>query len=246
MTVPLGRTRTLGALARIRDLGSTAQASVPGAYAWCVTVAPVAFARAAPSSARVAATCGIGLLACAPALEGTRPKTARLISVWGLVSTSLLVWIVAPASSVSPMSVDVVGGLAGMLGWALFALASAAPALAFPLSGSPVPTSFRVLRSKTPADRGDAILLWIGFAMAGVTQAVGWRVAEPERAVLVRLLGLAGGLAAVGAADAIVAARHTARKVDAPRRRTKKAIVPLILFGLLGGGGVVVALTHSR
>jgi hypothetical protein len=193
----------------------------------------------------VTAACGIAVLAFAAVIERRSPRAARLLSVWGLVSTSLLVWIAVPASSLSPLRIDVVRGVAGMAGWALFAFASAAPALANPPS-EPATTSSRALRPRSRVPRGDARILWIGFCMAGLTQAVGWRVVEPERAILVRLLGLAGGLAAVGAAASIIAARHVARKAESPGRRTKRAMVPLIGLGLLLAGGVVVTLARSR
>lgn len=244
--VPLRETRLLGALVRVADLGSTAQASVPGIYAWSVSVAPAAFGHGAPRIAQMAAVCGIASLAGAPILESKRPRAARTVSVWGFVFTSVLVWIAVPSSSLSPLRFDGVRGVAGMLGWALFAFASAAPALAPLSSESAARTLSRALRSRSPAGWADAAILWIGIGMAAVTQAVGWRVVEPERAVLVRLLGLVGGLAAVGAAASMVAARHVARRFDSPARGARRAALPLVLFGLLAAVGVVVALAPRR
>jgi hypothetical protein len=241
--VPLRETRLLGALVRVADLGSTAQASVTGIYAWSVSVAPAAFAHGAPGIAQMAAVFGIASLAGAPILESKRPRAARIVSVWGLVFTSLLVWIAVPSSSLSPLRFDGVRGLAGMLGWALFAFASAAPALVPLSSESATWTLSRALRSRSPTGWADAAILWIGIGMAGVTQAVGWHVVEPERAVLVRLLGLVGGLAMVGAAASMVAARHVARKFDAPARRARRAVVSLVMLGLLAAVGVAFALT---
>jgi hypothetical protein len=228
------------------NLGATAQASVPGVYAWSVTVAPVAFAHGASYFAGASAACGIAALAGAPVLEGRHPQVARILSVWGLVSTSLLVWIAAPSGSLSPLRIDLLRGVAGMVGWALFAFASAAPAIARPLTDFTLLTSSRALRPRTPAGLGDTAILWAGFVLAGVTQVVGWRVVEPERGVLVRLLGLAGGLAALSTANSIVAARHAMRKVDSPRRRAGRAIVPLVLFALLAGGALVAARAMPR
>jgi hypothetical protein len=238
--------KLLGALVRVADLGSTAQASVPGIYAWSVSVAPVAFAHGAPGIAQMAALCGVASLAGAPILESKRPRAARMVSVWGLVFTSLFVWIAVPSSSLSPLRFDVVRGLAGMLGWALFAFASAAPALVPLSSESATRTLSHALRSRSPAGWADATILWLGIGMGGVTQAVGWHVVEPERAVLVRLLGLVGGLAAVSAAASMVAARHEARKFGSPARRARRAALPLVLFGLLAAVGVIVALTPRR
>lgn len=244
--VPLREAKLKGALVRVADLGSTAQASVPGVYAWSVSVAPAAFAHGAPGIAQMAAACGIASLAGAPILESKRPRAARMVSVWGLVFTSLFVWIAVPSSSLSPLQFEGVRGFAGVLGWALFAFASAAPALVPLSSESPTRTLSRALRSRSPTGWADAAILWIGIGMAGVTQAVGWHVVEPERAVLVHLLGLVGGLAAVSAVASIVAARHVARKFDSPAQRARRAVVPLVLFGLLAAVGVVVAVTPRR
>lgn len=238
--------KTLRALGRVADLGATAQASVPGAYAWSVTVAPLAFASNSPIVARAAATVGVLSLGAAVAIERHRPAAARVVSVWGLVSSSLLVWTVVPTTLLSPVRIDILRGMAGVLGWGLFAMASAAPALERTGRVSSAGISSRPLRSRGEVGWGDAAILWAGFAMAGVTQTVGWRVIEPERAVLVRLLGLAGGLAAISTAASLVAARQTARTFDSPRRRARRALVPLVFFGLLSAGGVLVTLASWR
>jgi hypothetical protein len=244
---PVVEAKLLRAFARVGDLGATGQASVPGAYAWSVTVAPVAFAHGAPSFAGVVAACGMAALVGAPILERSRPKPAQLLSVWGLVSTSLVVWVAVPSLSLSPLRIDVIRGFAGMLGWAFFALASATPATARPSSELALPASSRALQPRArAAGRGDMAILWIGLGSACVTQAVGWRVAEPERGVLVRLLGLACGLAAVSVADTIVAARHGARRIASPGRRARRALVPLIALGVLAGGALVVTLALPR
>jgi hypothetical protein len=226
------------------DLGATAQAIVPGAYAWAVTVEPAAFARGAPVVSKIAATCGVGFLALAPALERKTPAMARIVSVWGLVATSLFVWVVAPASFLSPRSADVVRGVAGMIGWTLFALASCAPALPRKLRGDPA--SAEALRMRGDSGRADALVLGVGFAAAGSIQCVGWSVDAPERAVLVRLVALSTGVMIVGVASSLVVARHLPRKPDTPARRVKRAVVPLVVFGLLAVAGAVYTLALGR
>src|SRR5580692_5377049 len=60
------KVRSPGVLARFLGLGATAQATVPGVYAWAVTVAPAAFVRGAPNVSRGAAVLGVFLLGLAP------------------------------------------------------------------------------------------------------------------------------------------------------------------------------------
>jgi len=116
------------ALDRIVDLGAAAQAAIPGLYAWGVTVAPAAWSRGSPWSAQAAAVLGLLSLGAAPFVERWSPSMARVVSVWGLVTTSGLVWVLVPAS-LAPGRLDPLRGIAGMFGWGLFALATAAPAL---------------------------------------------------------------------------------------------------------------------
>jgi hypothetical protein len=227
------------------DLGATAQATVPGAYAWAVTVEPAAFVRGALVVSRVVAVCGLALLAFAPVLERKRPAAARIVSVWGLVATSLFVWVVAPTSFLAPSRADAVRGIAGMIGWALFALASCAPAL----PGRPrVDASSKegTLRRRGDSGRLDVLILGVGIGLAALVQSVGWQTDVPERALLVRLVALSTGVMIVGASSSLVAARHLTRTPDAPARRAKRAILPLVLFGLLAVAGAVYTLAAGR
>src|SRR6478672_8663629 len=77
-------------LERAASIGTSAQAAIPGAYAWSITVAPAAW------------------------------------SFWGFVVSSVLVWLLVP-SALSPVRLDGLRGGLGMVGWALFAFASAGP-----------------------------------------------------------------------------------------------------------------------
>jgi hypothetical protein len=229
----------------VLDMGATAQATVPGAYAWAVTVAPAAFARASPFVSRAAAVCGLGMLALAPVIERSKPALARIVSVWGLVATSLFVWIVGPSSFLTPTHTDAVREIAGMIGWALFALASSAPALPRRLRGGPSESVAR-LRRRGDSGRVDALILGIGIVLAAVVQTVGWQTDGPERALLVRLVALSAGVMIVGTASALVAARHLSRKPDQTSSRVKRALVPLVLFGLLAVSGAVYTLALAR
>ena len=56
--------------ARLSELGASAQAAIPGLYAWSITVAPAAWSRGAPIFAKVAAIIGVIALTTAPLVEG--------------------------------------------------------------------------------------------------------------------------------------------------------------------------------
>ncbi|MEO8874995.1 MAG: hypothetical protein ABI461_05360, partial [Polyangiaceae bacterium] len=110
------------------QLGSTAQAAAPGLYAWFVTVLPCAVGRGSHWTSKVAALCAIASLASAIYLEPQKPKIARAVSVWGLTLSSVVVWTLSSAQ-LAPQHFATARALTGMLGWGLFAYASAAPAL---------------------------------------------------------------------------------------------------------------------
>src|SRR5438105_13552690 len=120
----------------IGALGAGAQASVPGFYAWGVTVAPAVFARGvhwssslALWSARVLAFAGVASLLLAIVMEPRWRPRARYVAVWGLALTSGFAWLLVPATTLGPLRLDFARGTAGMVGWGLFAFACAAPAL---------------------------------------------------------------------------------------------------------------------
>jgi hypothetical protein len=241
-------------LARITDLGATAQATVPGFYAWLVTVAPVAFGRGAPVLSRLAAIVGLALLFQAPFVERRWKAAARVMSIWGLVATSLLVWVLAPAGyggGTSPALLspgkgvawtrsDPVRTIAGVIGWALFALASISPAL--PRREVALDELSRRLQPRGDSGWVDAFVLGFAIVLAVLLQGVGWQAEEAERAVLVRLVSLGAGVMIVGASASIVVARHGVRRPLTPNRRVKRAVLPLVILGLWAAGGVIHAL----
>src|SRR3954452_24118179 len=100
-SMPGGRERPIRArrrvLERVASLGASAQAAIPGLYAWAITVAPAAWSRGAPLFAKGAAVVGLLAIATAPLVERappsplrpwTGPKWARIWSVWGFVLSS--------------------------------------------------------------------------------------------------------------------------------------------------------------
>ena len=222
-------------LGRFLDLGSAAQASIPGVYAWAVTVAPAAWSRGAPALARVFAVLGLAALATALFLEHRRPDgaaRARAVAVWGLSLTSAFTWLLVPAA-MSTLRLDVARGLAGMLGWALFAFACAAPPVRRSEANDARIVEGPPLRPRTRLARGDLALMSLGAVAAGLLQLVGWRSGPPERAILVRLVAIACGLAVIGAATGVALARHVRRVPASRKERVRRALPWVTMVSML-------------
>jgi hypothetical protein len=221
--------------------GAAAQASVPGVFAWGVTVAPAAWSRGASLVSKAAAVAALLALAVGVLVDRSRGGLGKTLSLWGFVLASALAWSAAPAS-LGPLHVDAPRGIAGMIGWALFALASAAPALG---RSHPQVDTLDVddapLAPRRGLARGDAAYIALGGIMAAALQAVGWRVATAERAVLVRFVALAAGLAIVGASVDIALLRHAPRRPRPPTRRLRGAMTTMAVLALLGVAGVLFA-----
>jgi hypothetical protein len=141
----------------------------------------------------------------------------------------------------APLRIDAVHGLAGMLGWALFALALAAPSLDR-RSQSELVVDAEPLVPRRRLAPGDAPYLAGAAAIAASMQLVGWRVAVAERALLVRFVALAAGLAVIDAASTIALARHARRVTRAPRIRLRAAMAAFVLLGILALTGLLFVL----
>lgn len=259
---PLPRTRT-GIYARVASVGATAQASVPGLYAWAVTVMPAGWSRGAPFVAKAAAIVGVLALVTAPLVEslGARsaadeanaptsllgrvrswssPTWARAWSVWGFVLSSALVWALSPAA-LSSARFDGIRGALGMVGWALFAFASAGPALRSDPDAAKQIVRSTSLKPRSSIPRGDGLYIAMGCILAFGLQAVGWGVSTPERAVLVRLVTVVCGIAILGGTTSIALARHNKRIAASSRRRFRRAGPWLVALAAIGVAGVVLA-----
>lgn len=229
--------RAAGLLERLSSWGAAAQASVPGAYAWGVTVAPAAWSRGASSFARIASLVAIVVLGMGVLGERRWGWRARLASLWGFVLACALTWSAAPAA-LAPLRIDVPRGMAGMIGWALFAMASAAPALQGTREADRVALDLDLGPRKGLA-RGDATYVAGGALLAAGLQLFGWQVTSPERAILVRFVALAAGLALVGGATDIALARHLARAPRSRARRFRRALAVFVVLALLGLAGLL-------
>jgi hypothetical protein len=215
-----------GLLAWLRSQGAATQAMVPGLYAWAVTMAPVGWTPGASTAARSAVAAGLASLLLGPIVERRAPNVARLAMGWGLVVSALLTWTFASEAAVRAF--DAARGIAGMFGWAVFAFAVASPsrepggAVARPAALSP----------RAKRKRRDTPLLLLGIALVVALEIPGWRVESRDRALLLRVVALAGGLGIVTAAATIAVEHHRPRK-DGPRARRRR--VPATAVAWVGG-----------
>src|SRR5579883_2113804 len=230
-------------LQHMSAIGAAAQASVPGLYAWGVTVVPCAWARGSPLGAKVLAVAALVFLAAGVAGERRFGHRARVGSLWGFVAASAATWVSAPMG-VGPAHVDAARGLAGMLGWGLFAFASAAPVSKAPVEArapgraSDDPAAVAAPPSRARATFGDWGYVGVGMLGAAAMQAVGWHVAAVERALFVRLVALAAGLTFVGAAVQVALARRLPRSPAPAKQRARRALGPLVALALLAAWGM--------
>jgi hypothetical protein len=194
-TAPGRAPRVLSILA---SRGPTVQAVVPGLYAWSITVAPVGWSRHSSALAGLAAGLGLLALLAAPIVERRSTLAARVLTGWGLVVSATLTWALAPEPALDAF--DVVRGVAGLVGWGLFAIAVASPARAIEAPRGAAPTKRRWAL--------DTWLLAMGVALALAIEVPGWRLAERDRALFLRVVALAGGLGLLSAAGALAVAVH--------------------------------------
>lgn len=266
------RSRRNVVLTRFSELGASAQAAIPGLYAWSITVAPAAWSRGAPVLAKVAAVAGVIALVTAPLVEGagsrpvdeatpadatgarvpaapaptrglaalrawTGPTWARIWSVWGFVLSSAIVWTLAP-SALSSARLDGVRGALGVVGWALFAFASAGPSLRADPAASGRIIAGSSLKPRSELPRGDGAYVAVGVVLALAMQGVGWGVATPERAVLVRLVTVVCGVAVLGATTSVALARHTTRVPASRPLRLRRALPWVALLAIFLSSGL--------
>lgn len=268
-------------LLMVAELGASAQAAIPGLYAWAITVAPAAWSRGAPILAKAAAVIGVLALVTAPFVEGagrfgaaatttepadpdappaslrprsrierlkgvrswTGPQWARIWSVWGFVLSSAIVWALAPAA-LSAARLDGLRGALGMVGWALFAFASAGPTLRPDPSASARIVAGTPLKPRSELPRGDGMYVVVGVAVALAMQGIGWGVSSPERAVLVRLVTIVCGIAVLGGFTSVALARHSTRVPASRGVKMRRSLIWFVLLVVVGAAGAALALSR--
>ena len=235
----MGETQSALRLERFLVPGAAAQASVPGIYAWAVTVAPVVWGHNQISAlAEIAVVLAPVFLLGGVVAERWWGERGRTVSLWGFTLSCAVAWSSAPTAVTTSLS-DAVRAASGMLGWGVFAFAVAGPPLG---KGVSVPLAERPpLGARRDLPRGDIAYVAAGVLLAATMQLFGWQVAPTERALLIRLIALAAGLAILGAWTEAAIARHGARAVALPRVRLRAALVPIILLVVLAARGVLTA-----
>jgi hypothetical protein len=197
-------------LRRIARLAVAAPASVPGACAWAVTVAPVVWGRAGvPKAAQLAAAAGLLSLAAGAALErrlGSRIRSGYLL---GFTAACAVAWV--SAGGPRDLLLDDVHTAAGAIAWAVFALSWAAAPLK-PWDDLPRVVA-GVPRTADELPRGAWVNAALGVLVAVVLQLVAVDAQSPERALLVRLVSVAGGLIIVGACTEAAVAQYRRRRI---------------------------------
>ncbi|MDP9003003.1 MAG: hypothetical protein M3O46_23165 [Myxococcota bacterium] len=222
---------------RLSAIGAAAQATVPGVYAWGVTVVPPAWTRNASATPKVAAVVALLMLGAGVAGERRWGGRARIVSLWGFVAAAAVAWCTAPAGS-SSSRIDGPHGLAGMLGWALFAFASAAPALPARSEGEPA-IDEAPLAPREGVGRSDVGYVAGGGFLAAIVEIVGWQTPSAERALLLRLVAIVAGLSLIGVAAQIALLRHQPRAAPARWRRLRRAMAALVALAILVFGGLL-------
>jgi hypothetical protein len=234
------------ALGLVSGAGAAAQSAVPALYAWGLTVAPVAWGRGGGPLARVTSVGALVAIGVAIGLERRRPDLSRPLLVWGFTAGSLLTWVLAPVG-LSTAKLDATRGFLGAAGWLMFAFSAAAPpirrAAQAGSAGRIVPGAKLLPRVRIA--RGDGVILALAFVCALGLQAVGWGVVVPERALLLRALTLVSGIAILGAATEVAAARHLPRKPARPSVRLSRMWPPAVLLLLLGVAAVAYGLLRG-
>ena len=223
-------------LDRVAAWSAASQSALAGAYAWGVTVAPAAWSRGAPAVAKAAALAA--LFALSLGFASIRfGRRMRRTGFWAFVLSCTAVWVAVP-SALGVLRVDVVRGIAGMLGWALFGLTSAAPAR--PIVTGPA-TRARPLSPRQVLARGDELYLGIGALGAIAIQTVGWRVPSVERALLVRFVVVASGLAVLATSAELALARHKRRAELVSLVQLRSARPHFVVLSVLAIAGVLSA-----
>jgi hypothetical protein len=148
-----------------------------------------------------------------------------------------MVWALMP-SALSAARLDAVRGSLGMVGWALFAFASAGPALKSDPNSPARIIASTSMKPRSALPRGDGIYVAVGVVLALLMQGIGWGVATPERAVLVRLVTVVCGIAVIGGTTSIALARHGTRVPASRRLRLRRAVPWLVVLLLVGAAGL--------
>jgi hypothetical protein len=231
-------------VARMTDL------LLPGLFAWGVTVAWPILVHPSPSLAKLLALLSVLALLSGSVLSIRWPAAARMLGVWSFLALCTCVWASVRPRAGAPI-LDPLQGIAGSLGWALFALGWAGDGGAQP-SVATVPSA-RADRSFSPRSRlwwGAAWLVAFAIAASLALLALAFWAPGRARAMFAHAAAIAGGVALVGAAAEIAVRQQPPSRPGGARHGNggqrgewrarldgaKSALILLALLALLGVG----------
>ena len=212
------------------------QASVPAVYAWAITVAPTAFGKGGTSLGQFFALLAITSVISSVAIAHTYAGAARFclpLLVWGMTLFSSASFLAATPRALA--SFDTTRGVAGVLGWLLFALASAAPALRRPPEASLTVKALDQQKSVEKPVFG--FLIVIALACCVALQSYGWTQEVAERAVLLRVASVALSLLLLALCTKLLRVLDGGREANgaAPTafRTTLRVLMTVLVIGLV-------------
>lgn len=228
-------------LAELRRFGPASQSAVAGLYAWVVTVGPLAWAPVSPKGTSLLAILTPLALGGAVVLESFRPRIALILSVWGAVVPSVIVWARAP--DIPSAQFDPSRAVLGFLGWAAFAFVAAAP----PIGAAHVDL-LRSEHAPTFEPRGqrsriqNIVVLAVAAVACGLLQWPRTDGTSMEREVFMRVIALAASVLVAARAGDIVSS--ASRKVTSSRMLAH--VLPSIfwLFGYAVAGVILFVLLN--
>jgi hypothetical protein len=216
----------------LRD-GRAPQSMLAALVAWTITVAPAAFVRGGPASARVAAVLAVLCGVSAPLLAVLRRRLARHLGISLFLALSTLTWLLA-SPAIQPSRLDPIRAAIGAVAWGVFAL-SWRDRWLVRRQGEP-DADAPVLKARALLPPLSAAIV-AASAFAGVAFLVlAWRVRDPERALFAHAVAVACAVALVSVASSVAVGRGR-HPSSGSRRLTHHAVRPLLLligFALLG------------
>lgn len=213
--------------------GRAPQAVLAALVAWTITVAPAAFARGTPVSARIAAILAVLCGVVAPLLAVVHRRLARHLGISVFLALITLAWLLA-SPALQPARLDPVRAAIGAVAWGVFALSWRDRWL---VRREPEPDpDMPVLQARAHLPPLAVLIVGAG-SLAGLGLLVlAWRVRDPDRALFAQSAAIAGAVALISGSSAVAVARGR-RQSKGTRRLTSHAVRPLLVliaFTLLG------------
>lgn len=210
-----------------------AQAALTSLLAWGITVAPAAFARTSPVTARVTAVAAVAAGVVGALLAGARPRLGRALGVTAFLTLMTVTWLLAPAA-IHPDRLDPIHASLGSVALALYAFSWRAPRPGPHAAHSEGRELSLEARARLPRSVVPVAALSIVAAFTCVELA--WRTREVERALLAQAAALVCATTLVSAGTIIALRRGAAvpsgrRGLPAPAWRALLGLAAILLGG---------------